>query len=262
MITTIWNPTSSRRRGRENRTAPRPAMSHYLNGWPVSLMHGAAALLLALPLVASWLFAAGPPGSAEPKKPSGGTPAVGDSSPDVAAAFQELRASKSPESLPNVIAVRKQQAADERCVTIRQANLLHRHFLEEVYEPFQSWESVGREPELPGTHLRYKGMLRRTCEGGLRLADDVGDPLEWMFERLGEGVFTITVTTVKTKLTLAKCSIEGQDFYANVLWVFHGHTVDDRLPELGGHSVREVLARIEAPLRKPGAPSPYSPPGI
>ena len=124
-------------------------------------------------------------------------------------------------------------------MTIRQVNLLHRHFLQEVYEPFRV---PGDDPFASdvGMHLTYKGKVL-TCDyrGSLVDESEEGSPLDRSFARFRSVIFEISVTTAKTKFTLAKCNIEGQDFYANVVFICDGHTVDDKIPELGNQSVRQ-----------------------
>jgi hypothetical protein len=157
--------------------------------------------------------------------------------------------------LSNIADVQRQLVDDQGRVTIRQANLLHRHFLQEVYEPLRRPMAIGADLATYGLMLHYEGLLTQVNKSELRIPNDVGSPLEWLVARDGRGVFRITVTTVKTKFTLAKCSIEGREFYANVLWVTDFHTVDDKLRELDNQSVRVILARIDVPLRDP-APRP------
>jgi hypothetical protein len=214
------------------------------------LTRGGVAMLPVLFLAASVLFAGAPAAPPEPKSADDEAPIVGELPPDIAAAFKELYAVESPSRLPNVMALRAQQAADERRITIRQANLLHRHFLNEIYEPFRSPRAVPGDIT-GGMQVDYGGVLRHSSESDLRIIGssvDIGNPLEWMVCCNDKAIFQINVTTAKTKFALAKCTIEGQDFYANVIWVLDGKTVDDVV--LGKESVRQILSRIEKPLRK------------
>ena len=157
-------------------------------------------------------------------------------------------------SSPDLLALRKQEAEDERHVTVRQANLIHRHFIEEVYEPY--WQ--GDDFDLDGVWLHYGGILPRMNAGDPRTPADADSPLEWQLMCGRKAVFTIAVTTVKTKFTLAKFTIEGKEFYANVPWVADGRSVYDDLPELGESAQRAVI-RTELPLRDPGDCLPHYP---
>ena len=188
------------------------------------------------------------------------TPPLKPLPPDVQAAYKELFALRAKtafvKELPAAVAEAcKQLDADERRVTIRQANLFHRHLIDVLID--ESIFASVRPPYPPPLQVRYHGSL--ATEGvydidgiieKLTLEGSIGGPLSWSIGAGGLGIFDVDLTTAKTKFSLAKCSIEGQEFYANVMSVVDLHSVDDKLPQLGGKSVREVLAKIEQPLAK------------
>ncbi len=136
----------------------------------------------------------------------------------------------------------KQRAVDQRQLTIREANLFHRHFIDTCMKAMPIH-----------TTLSYDGLVA-TDNGRLPLQlvseeINVGDPLRWgVGGGDGFGLFEFWISTQRTKQTLAKCTLEGRQLFVNVDFVGFGHGIDDKLPALGGQSVREVLANIEKPL--------------
>ena len=50
---------------------------------------------------------------------------------------------------------------------------------------------------------------------------------------------------MQTKETVVKCSIENRDLFVNVLGINGGRGLDEKLPELGGHSVKQLLSLLE-----------------
>jgi hypothetical protein len=177
---------------------------------PLYRAAGAALVLLAFsPL---WR---GPPESHGGEKPDGAARFVKELPPDRAAFFKQLE-------------------ADERRITVRQANLFHYRFIHTC---------MTRLP--PNLTVQQGGLLATfNAAKGIWLADSIGDPLSWtVFKDLG--VFEFWITTAKTKFTLAKCTLEGTDIYVNVIDACGKRTVDEKLPELGGKSVREVFSEID-----------------
>jgi hypothetical protein len=81
---------------------------------------------------------------------------------------------------------------------------------------------------------------------------DLGWPLHWAVSGEDLVVFKFWISTQRTKQTLAKCKLEGRELFVNVDFVTGNQSVDEKLPELGGRSVREVLKHIEKPGPKPG----------
>ncbi len=143
---------------------------------------------------------------------------------------------------PDVVGFLKQQQADQRQITIREANLFHRHFIDTCMT------ILPRE-----ITLHYSGLVAtdhgRLHFQGVSQEINVGDPLRWgVADKDRLGVFDVWISTQRTKQTLAKCTLEGRQLFVNVDFVGFGHGVDDKLPALGGQSVREVLANIEKPL--------------
>jgi hypothetical protein len=130
----------------------------------------------------------------------------------------------------------KQYEADTRRITIRQISLFHYRFL----------EAIDRCAET--VSAQYCGILYwGTAHPKQKVEDNLGDVLGWHVFKDGVGIFSLWISTQRTAETVAKCAIEGQVFFVNVTSVSNNRSVDDRMPELGGHSVREVLANIEKP---------------
>lgn len=128
------------------------------------------------------------------------------------------------------------QMAAAREVSVLQANIIHARFLDRCLEPL---------PE--GVALGYGGMLcREGSRTGQRIVGSFGSPVEWDVHK-NIAVFSFWVSTRRTKDTLATCSIEGKDIFVNVSFVDENRSVDAKLPELGGRSVREVVSAIERP---------------
>jgi hypothetical protein len=156
------------------------------------------------------------------------------------------------ELTPDMVALVKQQEADERRLTIREANLFHRHFIDTCMEVMPTEVTFG-----------YCGLLA-TDNGRHPLRTygnviDIGLPLHWGVGRGQLGVFGFWISTQRTKQTLAKCKLEGRELFVNVDFVTGNQSVDAKLPELGGRSVREVLKHIEKPGPKPGLPEDIKP---
>ena len=78
------------------------------------------------------------------------------------AALEEVYASTDPESLPTVRALRKQEAADQRRITIRQLNLFHRSLLDAVCEPYP--RAATRRSQ-PGARRDEGGIPRLSVSG-------------------------------------------------------------------------------------------------
>jgi hypothetical protein len=82
-----------------------------------------------------------------------------------------------------------------------------------------------------------------------RLGQRFDDPevtplLEWDVHR-GVVIFSLRISTRRTKETLVKCRVDEKDLFVSVPFVDDDRSVDAKLPELGGKSVREVLQFLE-----------------
>ena len=129
-----------------------------------------------------------------------------------------------------------QREADSRRITILEANLIHARFIDRCMERLPT-----------GVALEYSGALGTENGGtGLRIIGGVGCPLEWAVHK-NVVIFSFWISTRRMKETLAKCSIEGKDIFLNVSFVDEARSVDAKLAELGGRSVREVVSAIEKP---------------
>jgi hypothetical protein len=133
--------------------------------------------------------------------------------------------------------------ADERHISIREANLFHLHFIDTCMDV------MPRE-----VTLHYDGLVatdngRHPWRAISHLA--IGSPLHWGVGREDFRVFGFWISTQRTKQTLAKCILEGRQLFVNVDFVKNLRSVDEKLSDLGGRSVREVVANVEKPLRDP-----------
>jgi hypothetical protein len=140
---------------------------------------------------------------------------------------------------PDDIARTKLESEDERRITIRQANLFHYRFIDNCMEPLPD-----------DIILQYQGILTDNgVKQGQRIEGSIGWPLGWQLltEKDGEIglVYTFWISTERIKQTIAKCQIEGKVIYVNADSNENNRTLDDKLPELGNRSVREVLLKIE-----------------
>jgi hypothetical protein len=141
--------------------------------------------------------------------------------------------------------VRKQMQADERRITIRQANLFQYRFVDQCMEGL---------PE--GVTVEYAGVLRTlNAQTGQRVMNQIGDPLRWDIVK-DVVVFSLWTSTEPTKQTLAKCSIEGLELFVNVDFVDEKRGIDEKMPELGRRSIREVVSKIAQPPARPPRPAP------
>ncbi len=128
-----------------------------------------------------------------------------------------------------------QQQRSMRQITIREANLIHKWFIERCMD------------ELPrAVTVQYVGLLG-TDDGRLKtrvVTDDVGGSLGWHVQA-DLVMFGFWISTMPTKDTVAKCSVETKDIFVNVSFVDGNRGIDAKLQELGGHSVKDILLRIE-----------------
>ena len=134
-----------------------------------------------------------------------------------------------------------QYRADERVVTARQVNLFHLRFIETVMDDL---------PRLVA--LDYQGLVATDCEQDRpRKAGDIGLPLSWALGHDGRAVCTFWLSTQPTPETAAEVPIEGQKLFVNVDSVIGNSGLDIPLPELGGLTVRQRLAKLNKPWPAP-----------
>jgi hypothetical protein len=133
-----------------------------------------------------------------------------------------------------------QDQADQRRITIRQANLFHARFIETVMD------------DLPrNVTVRYVGLLATDHgRGSLRAPGGIGIPLGWHVQDETLVRFSFWISTKPTTETITKTMIEGQELFVNVDQVDGNRGVDTPLPELGGLSVRNTLAKLHEPWPK------------
>jgi len=132
----------------------------------------------------------------------------------------------------------RQMLADERRFTIRQVNLFYYHFVHRCVMEGLPDDVLCQYIGLLGTEIGWRR--------GQRVMDSIGLPLSWsVYKDGGVVIFEVGITTKPTPKTVAKCCIEGQEMYLNVLHVNKDRDVDEKLPELGGRSVREVLSKMD-----------------
>ena len=172
------------------------------------------------------------------------------------------------------VALTTLQEADQRRITIREANLFHRQFLNTCmktipgilvfeYSGVLATDDGRHPPRVYGTTFATEDVVVigeetagptadvvTTRERGgfvpLTKKHSLGEPLHWTVGKEDmSGVIGVWISTERTKQTLAKCRLEDREFFVNVDFVARGESVDSMLPELGGRSVREVLKPIE-----------------
>lgn len=128
-----------------------------------------------------------------------------------------------------------QQQQSMRYITIRDANLFHKRFIDRC---------MGQLPD--EVTIEYVGLLG--TDNGRRktriVTDDVLGALSWHVQT-DLVIFDMWISTMRTKETVVKCSIENRDVFVNVLGIDDGRGLDEKLPELGGHSVTELLSLLE-----------------
>jgi hypothetical protein len=140
---------------------------------------------------------------------------------------------------PEWKALEKLRASDLRRVSVADCSLFHQRFFLRCVE------------RLPDTvYFAYAGTLRRhSARTGQRITPTEGvvDGLSWtVMEKVG--VFTFWISTKPNVETLDECQTNNQRFYINIGSISKYAGVDDRLPALGGRSVREVVAFIHVPV--------------
>jgi hypothetical protein len=81
------------------------------------------------------------------------------------------------------------------------------------------------------------------------VTDDVLGSLSWHVQA-DLVIFDMWISTMRTKETVVKYSIENRDLFVNVLGIDGGRGLDEKLPELGGHSVKGLLSLLEIDTQK------------
>jgi hypothetical protein len=154
---------------------------------------------------------------------------------------------------------------DLRRISVHQLNLFHLHFVEVCLER----EEAEEEDRLPReVRIRYLGPLKsattvqkskvsgsniigRTALSWVLYREFRADPrvIGQTDDQIAEAnrgaqnpIFEFWISTQQTRSTIKTCRIEGKQMFVNVESVIRKETVDQPLQELGGRSVRSVLA--------------------
>lgn len=99
--------------------------------------------------------------------------------------------------------------------------------------------------------IRYLGSLAYGRENLKILGQEDGLALDWSVEK-SVRFFTLWVSTERTNQTLTSRKVECVEFFVNVDFVDEFRSVDEKMPELGGRSVRELLSFLSvAPKQQP-----------
>lgn len=125
--------------------------------------------------------------------------------------------------------------AEATKITAFQINRFHQRLIEQCM------------PLLPKeVELQYLGVVS-TNNGRKKtiIKDDFGLPLSWAFQD-DIVVFSLWISTAPTHATTARCRLDDSTLYVNVDGIDQNRGVDDKLPELGFRSVRQILSSLEA----------------
>ena len=129
----------------------------------------------------------------------------------------------------------QQIKADSRAISIRLANLFHYKFVTSCMQHIPDNLQVQYGGHL-GTDSGRLGQRFNDSEVTLFLEWDVHGDLV---------VFSFRISTKPTKHTLAKCQVDNTELFVEANFVDKNRPVDEKLPELGGLSVKEVLLYLE-----------------
>jgi hypothetical protein len=127
----------------------------------------------------------------------------------------------------------EQQESDANRITAHQLNLFHRRFIDKCMSAI---------PER--FEVQYLGLLG-TDNGRHRqnIKDHLGLPLHWAVQDHVR-LFTVWISTKPTEITVAKCILDDVTVYVNVGFVDEDRSPLEKLPELNGRSVRDILIKI------------------
>lgn len=132
------------------------------------------------------------------------------------------------------------QGKSMREITIREANLFHKQFVETCMENLPREITLQYIGNLGADNGRHKQRI---------LTDEVTAVLHWNVQDHSVR-FSFWISTMETKDTLARCSIEKPDIFVNVDFVDGDRSVNQKLPELGNQSVKDVLYYLNLPRAK------------
>lgn len=125
---------------------------------------------------------------------------------------------------------------DEDILSIRQVNLFHYKFVT---------TSMTKIPD--ELMVRYLGPLGRHSGrlGPAAKPPQEADFLSWQVHKDDTPVFTFRLSTQRNKDTLTQCRVDNRNLFVSATFIAGNRSVDDKLPELEGRSIREVLKYLE-----------------
>ncbi len=147
---------------------------------------------------------------------------------------------------PEVFAKSRLIEEDERRITIREANLFHRHFIDTCMTVLPREVTFGNDGLLATDNGRHS--LNPRPRGQIYIANPLSSGAADADQL---GIFGFWISTRQTTQTIAHCVLEGRQLFLNVDYVKDGRSVDDKLPALGGQSdARGARASREAALHE------------
>lgn len=121
----------------------------------------------------------------------------------------------------------------EQEITLMKATLFHELLLERCTDVLP--DSV---------QIQYGGPLHSESQRrGQVVHQPPPDVLDWNIYH-SKVIFSVWISTIRTKKTVVKCKVQDEDLFVNVTFVDEGRSVDAKLEELGDKSVKEILAEL------------------
>jgi len=142
------------------------------------------------------------------------------------------------EGIPVSQAVIDARLKTARSLTIYEINVFHARFIDECMEGLELDEKI---------LLKYHGMLNK--RGADREKLQVVEPRDfagsvcWTVTKDGV-LFRFWISLEKQSDTVTDCKIGDRVVYVNVEFVNRLRTVEEKLPELGNRSIKELLGAL------------------
>lgn len=157
------------------------------------------------------------------------------------------------------LAIEKQMEEDLQRISLRTTELFHRHLVASLRSTLPETITIRNGSALARDHRESKGLEGKyEISGGPIQRQDLplSNALFWTVNA-EVAVFKFWISTVRTNSTAAVCNVDKQTLYLNVDAVYGKNpeadakdAVDEKLEQLGGRTVREVLQIVEEASRK------------